>query len=341
MINKITLKKTAFTICANNYLAHAKTLSNSFKRYHPAVDFFIVVLDLPNNTVTYNSLGADGIVWAHEVLGSMVKELSDTYGIAELCTVVKPKMYEYFYNQGFETVLYIDPDIQVFSEFKEVFKALETYDVVLTPHICSPTGDVGHPLDKDLMRTGIYNLGFLAMNKAPQTLEFLAWWHKRVVAYGFHDLKKGYFYDQIWLGYAPAFLDKVYVLRHLGYNVANWNLHERVLMEKAGTWYVNTETIPLRFFHFSHYKIGNEPIVASYNTNFTLENRHDIVPIYKNYKLSLEEAAYHDLKNIDYVFGKRPRLAGSEKISQKPTANKFKRVAYLFKRMVKIILGKE
>ena len=329
--------KLAFTICANNYLAHAKTLAESFKEHHPAIGFYIVILDHPNSTIIYSSLGADGVIWAHEVLGDMLKELSDTYGIAELCTVIKPKMYEYFYNQGFETVLYIDPDIQVFSEFQEVFKALKMYDVVLTPHICSPTGDIGHPLDKDLMRTGIYNLGFLAMNQTPETLAFIAWWHKRVVAYGFHDLKKGYFYDQIWLGYAPAFLDKVYVLRHLGYNVANWNLHERTLLKANNNWCVNDESIPVRFFHFSHYKMEHEPVIASYNHNFNLENREDIVFVFRDYKSKLLEKGYKEYKQIPYVFGKQPETV-QKTVTSLIKTSRLRTSLYLLKRAVKVLL---
>ena len=322
----------AFTICANNYLAHAKTLAVSFKKSHPHIKFCIAILDEPYKDIDYDTLGADEIIWIPKLLPNLVHDLKDAYGIAELCTVVKPELFKHLYQAGYQTVVYIDPDIKVFSPFKEVFSGLETADVILTPHICSPTGEVGHPLDKDLMRTGIYNLGFLAMNKTPETIAFVNWWDKRVKAFGFHDLKNGFFYDQIWLGYAPAFLDKVFVLRHLGYNVANWNLHERKIIENQGEYFVNNEESPLRFFHYSHYKMENEPFIASYNENFNLENRKDILPIFKDYKSSLEDAGYQQIKRIDYIYGKREVIKIPIKLSR------IKRSGYLVKKALRILL---
>ncbi len=328
---------TAFTICANNYLAHAKTLAVSFKEHHPDKNFVIAILDVPSDDIDYDDLGADEVLWIPTLFKELVDALEVEYGIAELCTVVKPELFQYFFKESNKSVLYIDPDIKVFSPFEEVFKALESYHMVLTPHICSPTGDVGHPQDKDLMRTGIYNLGFLAVNNTPSILEFVAWWDKRVKAYGYHDLKKGFFYDQIWLGYGPAFLDKVYVLRHLGYNMANWNLHERHIISDNATFYVNIKQIPLRFFHYSHYKMENEPQIASYNKNFNLENRLDIVPVFDLYKTLLLANNYTALKKVDYVYGKQPIV---KKAISKLKPNRFKEAYKAFKKVIKILLGK-
>lgn len=322
----------AFTICANNYLAHAKTLATSFKHHHANIPFSIVILDQPKDSIDYDNLGADQIVWPHELIPDLVNEKADVYSVAELCTVIKPKMYEYFYNNSFDKVLFIDPDVKVFSYFEEVLDKLEDYDMILTPHICSPTGEIGHPLDKDIMRTGIYNLGFLAMKKSEQTIAFTKWWHKRVVAYGFHDLSKGFFYDQIWFGFAPAFLDNIYILRHLGYNVANWNLHERKIMVSNDKYYINTENTPIRFFHYSHFKIENLPIISSYNENYNLENRPDIRLIFNEYVKDLENFNYHKLKNIDYIYGKK---TNSEKVKKQSRLNR----AYMyFKHSIKTLL---
>ena len=327
----------AFTICANNYLAHAKTLAVSFKKQHPDKSFVIAILDAPSDAIDYNDLGADTVLWIPRLFKDLVESLRNTYGIAELCTVVKPELFTYFFKQGYEQLLYIDPDIKVFSPLKEVFVALETHQMVLTPHICSPTGDVGHPQDKDLMRTGIYNLGFLAVKNTPEILKFVAWWDKRVKAYGYHDLSKGFFYDQIWLGYGPAFLDNVHVLRHLGYNMANWNLHERQVLCENQSYFVNNINTPLRFFHYSHYKMENEPQIASYNKNFDLENRLDIVPVFNLYKENLLANNYTALKKIYYVYGKPSVNKATVNKSQE---NRFKKAYKAFKKVVKILLGK-
>ncbi len=326
----------AFTICANNYLAHAKTLAVSFKKHHPSLTFVIAILDEPNEAIDYDNLGADKILWVHEILPEIIEELKNTYTIAEICTVVKPKLFDHFFKKDYNKVLYIDPDIKVFSPFNEVFLALEENEMVLTPHICSPTGETGHPQDKDLMRTGIYNLGFLAVNKTEQIQSFVAWWDKRVRAYGFHDLKKGFFYDQIWLGYAPAFLDRVFILRHLGYNVANWNLHERKIINGDRKYFVNDTKTPVVFFHYSHFKMENLPLLASYNQNFNLENRKDLYPIYMEYKNELLENNYTALKDIDYVFGKKQKPhSATVKLEKKSRLHK---TFVMFKKTLRMLI---
>ncbi len=327
--------KTAFTICANNYLAHAKTLALSYKKFHPKHHFAIAVLDEPSSNIDYANLGADEVIWIHELLPELIEEIKDTYSIAEICTVVKPELFKYFFKLGRETILYIDPDIKVFSNFEEVFAKLEDNEMVLTPHICSPTPEVGHPQDKDLMRTGIYNLGFLALNKSKATEDFVDWWDKRCKKYGFHDLKKGYFYDQIWLGYAPAFLDKVFILRHLGYNVANWNLHERKILQKDENYFINNTETPLRFFHYSHFKMEALPILASYNENFTLDNRPDIIAPYMEYKEDLLTNGYNHLKTLDYKFGKKPLPKTN---TNQPPINRTKTAYKLLKKSARILI---
>ena len=299
-------KSVAFTICANNYLAHASVLGESFKSFHPDVPFIIAILDEPSPEIDYKKLPADEIIWVHEEFPAIVNELKDTYGIAELCTVVKPPLIELLDKKGYTSILYIDPDIQVFSSFTEGFDALETNQAVLTPHICSPTGEKGHPVDKDLMRAGIYNLGFVPLRMTDEVRAFVQWWNKRVQAYGYHDLKKGFFYDQIWWGYGPAFLDKVFVLRNLGYNAANWNLHERKVVKHEESYFINDKDTPLRFFHYSHYKMENRPVIASYNQNFDLNNRPDIVPIFDGYDAYLDKMDYQKLRKIPFSFGKKP-----------------------------------
>lgn len=330
-------KSIAFTICANNYLAHASILARSFKAFHPDIEFQIALLDIKNDTIDCDGLGADAVVFLDELFGDIIRSLKDTYGIAELCTVVKPELFKHYFQEDYKTVLYIDPDIKVFSRFDEVLHALETNDMVLTPHMCSPTGDTGHPMDKHIMRTGVYNLGFLAVNESPEIRDFVDWWDKRCKEYGFHDLQKGHFYDQIWLSWGPSFLDKCKVLRHLGYNVANWNLHEREMRTEQDGYFVNDRDTPLRFFHFSHYKMEAEPSIASYNRNFDLESRPDIVPIFQEYKSGLLEQGYERLKGIPYAYGKREEEQADQQPDLGPT--RLQRAWMHVKLAIKAILG--
>jgi hypothetical protein len=66
----------------------------------------------------------------------------------------------------------------------------------------------------------------------------------------------------------PALYDNYFILKHPGYNMANWNLHERQLFIEK-TSFVNDE-YPLCFFHFSSYKFNNPEQICSYLTRYDL-----------------------------------------------------------------------
>ena len=122
--------------------------------------------------------------------------------------------------------------------------------------------------------------------------------------FGNVDAKQGHFYDQIWLNAAPAFIPDLFVLRHRGYNAANWNLHERKLLKEDGKYFINATEEALVFFHFSHLKEQNLPFIASYNKDFTLDNRPDIKPIFETYIENLKRAGIEQLKTIPYKYGR-------------------------------------
>lgn len=325
-----------FTICANNYLAHAITLANSFKKHHPTIHFTIAIVDKPDDTINYDALPGDEVLWVDKVLEDDFDGLSQKYNIAELCTVFKPMLIKHLFDRNYKEVIYLDPDIKVYSPLNEIFSLFETHDVILTPHICSPTKETATPSDIVLMSTGIFNLGFLAIRESEQVNDFLIWWDKRVKSFGYHNLSKGYFYDQIWMGYTPVFIDKVKILKHLGYNVANWNLHERVISLTGGSYTINGQSAPLRFFHFSHFKMEELPYLASYNQDHSLENRPDLVEIVNEYVSDLMSNRYKHYKGIPHFYGKEKKVRISDKTALR--LNRFKTSLYFFKKGVKHLL---
>lgn len=276
--------KVAFTLCSNNYLGAAKVLVESFKKYHPDFEVFIGLVDKLSDQIDYASLGCT-VLLAEEVPMPDIDELSRKFNIVELNTTVKPFYFKYFFfSLGASQVIYLDPDIEVLAPLKEVMKGLDKAMVTLTPHLLSPIDDEYGPNDCDIMRTGIFNLGFVGLAKHEQLAFFLDWWADRCVKYGFRKYEQGLFYDQIWINFVPSFFESYYIIRDAGYNAANWNLHERMLSQDTnGKWWVNKNT-ELAFFHFSHYNINKPGKVSSYNTRITFENRPDIGPLFDAYR---------------------------------------------------------
>ena len=122
----------AFTLCSNNYLAHAKTLGDSFLEYHPEAKFMIGLVDKYNPQLDYNFFSAFEIIPVEEISVPEFEELNGKYRIAELNTAVKPSYLHYIFTKySPEKLLYIDPDILVTSRFNEVLDALDKSNIVL------------------------------------------------------------------------------------------------------------------------------------------------------------------------------------------------------------------
>lgn len=264
----------AFTLCSNNYLAQAKVLGKSFIEYHPASKFIIGLIDRLNDDIDYSEFNEFDIITVEEIGIDSIDEMIAKYNITEFNTSVKPFYFKFlFTNYSADKIIYLDPDIKVFSNFEEVIFLLDTYNIILTPQSCSPIDDNDSPTDLHLLGSGIFNLGFIALSNFTKTREFLTWWSDRLRKYAYGKPSQHMFYDQIWMNLVPAFFDNYYILKHPGYNIAAWNMHERVITGINGkNVYVNSN-YSLRFFHFSGYKFNEPNKFCSYSSRFNFENR--------------------------------------------------------------------
>lgn len=300
--------KVAFTICSNNYLGSAKVLVDSFKRFHPDFEVFIGLVDLPSNQVDYPSLGCT-VLPITAVGMPDLRELSQKFNIIELSTTAKPYYFKHFFALGAHQAVYLDPDIEVFASLTAVRHGLDSAMITLTPHMLTPVDDEFWPNDKHILPTGIFNLGFVALARHPQLAFFLDWWTDRCLKYGFRNACEGLFYDQIWMNYVPTFFESYHIIRDPGYNVANWNLHERRLTrDAAGKWWVNSQA-ELAFFHFSHYNITVPDVISSYHNRFTFANRPDLLALFTEYRQQVISHRGEFLKTLVPYYGELYRQA--------------------------------
>jgi hypothetical protein len=152
-------------------------------------------------------------------------------------------------------VIYLDPDTALLGSLAPLEAWLQSDDILLTPHLLDPNDEPLAIEDNDVatLRTGIFNLGFVAVRTTGEGARFAKWWNDRLLTHCYDDIPNGLFVDQRWCDHVPALFDKVKVVRDPGYNVASWNLSRRKLsIEKDGRILVNGA--PLRFWHFT--KLG-------------------------------------------------------------------------------------
>jgi glycosyltransferase involved in cell wall biosynthesis len=212
------------------------------------------------------------------------------YNTIELATAVKPWVFQKLFEEGHRHAVYLDPDVYLFGPITEVLDLLERgSNAVLTPHITRPLPRDGcKPDDLEILRTGIYNLGFLALRNSEEVAAFLGWWRAWLRTNCFSVNTRGEFTDQKWLNFANVLWNDFAVLRHPGYNLAYWNLHERTLSrDQSGRWLSEAE--PLVFFHFSGFNPLNPSELSKYQDRFRVDPGSPLSELLGQYAAKLLE----------------------------------------------------
>jgi hypothetical protein len=295
--------RIAFTICSNNYLALAKTLADSYHDHNPGGKFVICLVDKKSEEVDYAQFKNTEVIAVADIGIPGFTDLADKYDIVELNTAVKPFFIAYLFNHDplISKVVYLDPDIYVLGSFDEVDKELADNTLVITPHIIKP-----YPLDEQVLpeRTflnyGIYNLGFIALNRCAEADGFLNWWQERLRRYCYIDFADGCFTDQLWINFAPLFFKGVKVSFHLGINVAYWNLEGRQI--SGNDKKLINGIFPFVFIHISGFNPYTPTKISGVQTRIDITQRPDIAPIYIEYAQKVLANNYEGFKIIPCIY---------------------------------------
>ena len=293
---------TIFTIVASNYLAQASVLGVSVSEHHPGTKLVVFLLDslpqalsVPDNIVVVPAEEAfERREWNHR---------RAHYNILEFATSVKPACFRLLFGRGARRAIYLDPDIRLYQRVDLFWHGDESDDaLVLTPHILSPLPNDGcNPDDLAIMRAGLYNLGFAAMRDTPEVRALLEWWDAKLHHLCLHDVREGVFTDQKWMDYAPLLVRSSAVLEHPGFNVAYWNLHERIPRHAGGRWQIESgkgKHHDLVFFHFSGFAPGRNEI-SKHENRFGSRPPGDTRRLFDDYAAALAKAGMQTFYAIE------------------------------------------
>lgn len=255
------MKTAYFTICSRNYLAYALTLQNSLKLHMPEVPFFIYLADTPLDPSDEPSAN---IIPAAAIGLPNLLDMAFRYTVMEFNTAIKADCFlDLLTRRDFEAAVYLDPDIRIFASLSDVSVALDSgASAVLTPHLLEPLPACAYPGEAEILRSGVFNLGFAAFANTPESLAFIRWWAGKLHTDCYSAPEKGLFVDQKFVDLAPAFIERLTVLRHPGYNVAYWNTASRSIEAAGGSYTANGA--PLMFFHFSGVVPGRPDIYSKH-----------------------------------------------------------------------------
>ena len=248
-----------FTSVNLAYLAKARLLASSVKEHMPDSIFVLALLDDESVNIEPFSDCFDEVIYPSQLQISDFESWIFAHNVVEACTAQKGRVLSLLLTKyPNQDVVYLDPDIKVYSRLYELESALNEFDVVLTPHITIPeTTTKGIEANElSALQHGAFNLGFIGVKNSARGGEFARWWDSRLQRYCFDEKHRGLFTDQKWIDLVPGLFDGVGVLRHPGYNIATWNILQReVLLDPVDSKLLSNGQ-PLRFIHFSGYDSG-------------------------------------------------------------------------------------
>jgi len=299
-----------FTLCSANYLAQAKTLADSILEHNPEYHVVIGLVDRVPKNLSPSYWQPYELIPVEDLSIPDLADMVDKYDIVELNTAVKPFYMEYLYqrNAQVEAVVYLDPDILVLADLSPVIDKLRSNNIVLTPHSCTfDDSSTNIYYELSMLRTGIYNLGFIGTARSETTFFFLKWWQARLREYCYYRGGPGIFVDQLWVTLAPLYFPGILVEKNPGCNMCYWNHFERRLTIRDGRYIVNDEHI-LLFYHFSSFDPSHPDRITmrSKSLVMTFEERPDLKPLFDLYTKRLLACDYMSVRSFKYSLPKRP-----------------------------------
>jgi len=297
------MKKIVYTVCSANHLAHCKTMANSFVEFNLGYELYIILIDQVNGRFDLNLIEPYNVLEISEMDIPDFNLMTAQYSVIELNCAMKPFAAQWiFAHHQPDLLLYIDADTWIFDSFELVEKSLQEQDLVITPHFTHPYPDNEFlPKERDILRSGLYNAGFIGMKNTPNTHAFLHWWAGHMKTECFYNFAEGMGVDQIWINLVPLLFKQVQINSNPGLNVAYWNLHERNISVLDNKYWVN-EYNPLIFMHISGYQFDKPSLISRHQNRFTLIDNPVLDSLLKEYAEKVKANGYEFFKTMECFY---------------------------------------
>ncbi len=249
------------TVATASFLSQAATLAGSLQLFHPQCSLTVLVADqvpelqfehLQNQ---YAPLGLKLVPLEQLSCPPAVLERMTFYYTAfELCCALRGLLHDYIWRSTkADRWIFLDSDIFAYAPLTPLLEELDDATLLLTPHRRKSLGSAHAPyLERDLLRGGLYNAGFVGVRRCPEAERFIQWFTDRLEKYALDDpYQRTCFADQLWLNLAPHSFEGIKITRHLGANVGHWNVFDGKLEHQTQSDSFLFDGQQLLFFHFS------------------------------------------------------------------------------------------
>ena len=289
------------TIVAKNFLAFARVLARSLAEHHPDIRLHVLLADRVDGAIDCENEPFE-IVCLSALGIPDFDALCFAYNRQQLSVAAKPHLLGHLLNSGYTTAVFLDADVMVLGDLGPLFAESAMHAVTLTPHVLDPLRADRAARELNILRSGVFNGGFVGVSRREPAQRFLAWWADRMHTHCRYAPDEGMHYDQRWLDLAPSLFDDVHVVRDPGCNVAYWNLPERALRCTPGRFVVDGG--PCRFFHFSGFDPDSPATVTRYSNRFTMQSIGAApAALFARYAERLSAEGHRTASALPYAFG--------------------------------------
>lgn len=246
--------KTFCTIITADYFPFAKVLLHSLQKQN--ADSTLQVLIVNENDLTpiqgmqFHSIeNVSNSSMGQSIVKKYAHTNSDHFRWA-----LKPVFISYLLQNGFDKVIYNDPDIYFINNFEFLFEKLDRSGILLTPHWSNTNPLVNEQGLYHVLQDGLFNAGFIGANS--KGLKALNWWAEVCHFKIEKNTERGLFVDQKYLDILPVQFENVEILRHKGCNLASWNIDTCKREMRNGKLLIDGQFEPV-FIHFAKETIAN------------------------------------------------------------------------------------
>jgi hypothetical protein len=279
------------TIVAKNYLPFARVMVESLHRYHPDLPVTVLLSDRIEDCFDpgkerFRLMTPDALSLKHP------ERLCFRYGRKELAVALKPVLIHHLLERDRTPVVFLDPDLWVLGPLDDLLGLVESSPLLLTPHLAVPAQGAGAgERERRILQSGIFNGGVLGVSDCPQSQQFLDWWRSRLEEHCRYAPEEGICYDQRWLDFAPSFVPGLTILRDGRYNVAYWNLPERM----GGS---------TRLFHASGFDPRHPELFSRHWRKFTPAEVNWMEPLLWRYGQAVLAAGFREAIEWPYAYSR-------------------------------------
>jgi hypothetical protein len=298
------------TIITKSYLPYARTLASSLAKYNPDVMLYVLMADRIDGYFDPSLENFKFIYLEDLPCTEDIEQMCFYYNAFELCCALRGFLHEYMFERtSIQKWIFLDSDIMIFSPLDVIFEQLETTSILLTPHnTIKPINDSYiASYEVSILKCGLYNAGFLGLNRTEISKEFIVWFKSRLKNFAFDDVTnqerrdRGLFVDQLWLNLAPLYFHEVKNCLEPGANLGYWNFFNRTLTkDRLGNIKINEES--LLFIHFSGWDINNPTKVTKHSSIYDEKVPDFWLELSELYKSTLFKNGYNICNNFPYAF---------------------------------------